>query len=799
MEFEAEEMRVDENLKVCEELEDEEEVEIGGNKPNFVLKLRPPALFLFSRQIAYGLHALLRVNAANIHHKEHWTILFTLLEAVGAASYPDDGAEHHMHNKPIISTRNAQSDVELEGQRVIETISDRGYTSDDPTGYRFHTSSFSMSERAGSTRTSNEWIHLDTKETSPTEPAPTTESSVPFPRSRVFDRGTIVLNANISRHDPAAFLKVSEIIYFLARDAAHITPENFESCVKCIRSMVEATKSKRPELSISGKGSETGEHELSEAEQKQKQLSEYYNRVASQLIDLCSTLYAKAPSIYREWAENNPEIDSSCTALWHICWRPLLQAIARIGCDCRRQVRHQALHTLERAFLIPELNEISEKEWENCFAEVLLPLLAKLLENISPMDPLGLEETRVRAMRLVSKIMLNHLTPLSSLSNFAELFARILDLMKRYLQTERKTDLLPEAIPECLKNMILVMDNSGLFASIPGLHQTTTTCLATFLPSLIQEVMPLQTTLPTESAHQPDAVKSSSIDYVQIGKPLDIDAIKNLNIKPDETTQTSVGETSNISNQVPPTEPKIEHVDLTEIVVHSSLANITQVAYNVSHPISTSANQGTQEPCSPTHLSYTQTSVYTSTQQNALSTSQSSADSFTIIPNAYETPSNYMQHSLPPSYNAPTFANPTYYPTIPQQQAPSEAPPSQNTITQQGHTYSYQYPPIPNVYAPPQQYPLPHPTFVENPLLVSSNLNSIPAVHAQTILASSPPLMNQHPIRHSATSAFAPIVSSQQYAPTGGAVPTTLPPNNGNQASHFPAPDQHSSLFYPRS
>jgi hypothetical protein len=43
-----------------------------------------------------------------------------------------------MHNKPIISTRNAQSDAEVEGQRVIETISDRGYTSDDPTGYRFH-------------------------------------------------------------------------------------------------------------------------------------------------------------------------------------------------------------------------------------------------------------------------------------------------------------------------------------------------------------------------------------------------------------------------------------------------------------------------------------------------------------------------------------------------------------------------------------------------------------------------------------------------------------------------------------
>ena len=37
MEFEVEEMRVDNNLKVDEEIEDEEEVKIGGNKPNFVL------------------------------------------------------------------------------------------------------------------------------------------------------------------------------------------------------------------------------------------------------------------------------------------------------------------------------------------------------------------------------------------------------------------------------------------------------------------------------------------------------------------------------------------------------------------------------------------------------------------------------------------------------------------------------------------------------------------------------------------------------------------------------------------
>lgn len=47
-------------------------------------------MYLFSKQIAFGLHSLLLTNAANIHRKEHWTLFFALLEAAGAAVYPDD-------------------------------------------------------------------------------------------------------------------------------------------------------------------------------------------------------------------------------------------------------------------------------------------------------------------------------------------------------------------------------------------------------------------------------------------------------------------------------------------------------------------------------------------------------------------------------------------------------------------------------------------------------------------------------------------------------------------------------------
>lgn len=61
------------------------------------------------------------------------------------------------------------------------------------------------------------------------------------------------------------------------------------------------------------------------------------------------------------------------------------------------------------AFRMSELNNLPPKNWEDCFAEVIFPLLTKLLTNISPMDPIGMEEIRVRVIQLISKIFLYHL------------------------------------------------------------------------------------------------------------------------------------------------------------------------------------------------------------------------------------------------------------------------------------------------------------------------------------------------------------------------------------------------------
>lgn len=76
------------------------------------------------------------------------------------------------------------------------------------------------------------------------------------------------------------------------------------------------------------------------------------------LLNICAQLHARAATIYNEWTsasedgalhshqQHSREGSGSTTELWTAYWRPLLQAMARMSCDCRRRIRAQALDTL---------------------------------------------------------------------------------------------------------------------------------------------------------------------------------------------------------------------------------------------------------------------------------------------------------------------------------------------------------------------------------------------------------------------------------------------------------------------
>jgi hypothetical protein len=218
------------------------------------------------------------------------------------------------------------------------------------------------------------------------------------------------------------------------------------------------------------------------------------------LLDLLDTLHIKAASVFTSWAEEQRRIsqqtdiiDSVVSNLWAKCWCPILQGIARLCCDSNGEVRMHALQYLQRALLVHELQTLSAMEWEACFNKVLFPLLAKLLENIDPRNSIRMEETRMRASTLLCKVFLQHLTTLARLSTFTALWLTILDYMDKYMKSD-KSDLLHDVIPESLKNMLLVMETTGLFNQNNSNVKFSQLCVITkdriesFLPGLWEDL-----------------------------------------------------------------------------------------------------------------------------------------------------------------------------------------------------------------------------------------------------------------------------------------------------------------------
>ncbi|XP_033108209.1 Golgi-specific brefeldin A-resistance guanine nucleotide exchange factor 1-like [Anneissia japonica] len=388
--------------------------------------MRPSILHKQCRQISHALYELLRTNAANIHTPMDWYTLFTLLECVGAGSVPPPMKQVSIGTESddctsLCGDADAQSDSELSVSSQVTTVSDHGYTSDTEL---YNTQKPKRSSSEGDVRDIGRGGWLVVKKD-------TDEKKQPH------NQYEISLNVELRHHDTRSLLKCCEILAFLVRDAAHVTPDNFESCVHCIRTFVEAT--------VNGVC--------------------YF-----QLLDLMHTLHTKAATIFNSWAEEQHKsgelhtVDAGASALWVKCWCPLLQGIARLCCDTRRQVRMQAFSYLQRALLVHDLQTLSATEWESSFNIVLFPLLAKLLTNINSQDPVGVEETRMRAATLLCKVFLQHLSPLLSLSTFTALWLTILDFMDKYMHAD-KSDLLFEAIPESLKNMLLVMHTAGILSN----------------------------------------------------------------------------------------------------------------------------------------------------------------------------------------------------------------------------------------------------------------------------------------------------------------------------------------------
>ena len=409
------------------------------------------------RQIAFGLHELIKTSAANIHFSSDWQIILALLETAG-------------------------------------------------TGIRFvKCSSPSETETA----------------TKPQTAGSKTREIVDMPCLGEF---VIKDKEKFGITDIRAFTKSWQSLVLIVQDTAHVTPYNLEPCACILKTFAEALigKKKRPRVDGGGGKSQKrssgntktrpsnknsspesmGMNVLSDDEDE----SSVFNQVdmISQLLIRIEDLHNRAPKMLKSWAaeESMPNSLPKNFPIWSSCWLSLLQAIGCLCCDHRRDVRMDALGRLQRCLLTHEMLCLTSPEWEECFNVVFLPILHQLLEDINPNDPSGVEETRMRAANTLSKVFLQRLNTLLGLENFLDLWVDILKCMKRYLHADN-SELLAEAIPESLKNILLVMQTARLFEYQSQFTIVTWKTLEDFLPNLQSEILsnsPSNIPLPTNLA-----------------------------------------------------------------------------------------------------------------------------------------------------------------------------------------------------------------------------------------------------------------------------------------------------------
>uniref|UniRef100_A0A4W6FFG6 Golgi-specific brefeldin A-resistance guanine nucleotide exchange factor 1 n=1 Tax=Lates calcarifer TaxID=8187 RepID=A0A4W6FFG6_LATCA len=466
-----------------------------------LLMMKPHVLSRVSREVAYGLHELLKTNAANIHCTDDWYTLFSLLECIGAGVKPP--ASFQLTSTTTDNDTGAQSDSELSSHHPSELSLDRGYTSDSEV-YTEHSKTRISRSTTDVDVASSGWLvvgkdDLDTSKTAPVS----SKAQLNHP---LVNQYSLTLGQDLGQHDTKSLIKCVETLSFIVRDAAHVTPDNFELCVRAIRVFVEASlnggyrnhdkkkshkydSKSRLRKKAGGREKEGGgstrrggsrassqrpSRSHSDEEEDEGVPASYHTvslQVSQDLLDLMHTLHTRAASIYSSWAEEQRhlqaagrKIEADSQTLWTSCWCPLLQGIAWLCCDARRQVRMQALTYLQRALLVHDLQTLDATEWESCFNKVRK------------------EE-------------------------------------KGHIMLNGSSDLLLEAIPESLKNMLLVMDTAGIFHSADSrtgysdLWEITWERIVCFLPHLREELFK-QTVIPAGQHHprspQPPPPRPSS-------------------------------------------------------------------------------------------------------------------------------------------------------------------------------------------------------------------------------------------------------------------------------------------------
>ncbi|KAK5112613.1 hypothetical protein LTR62_003928 [Meristemomyces frigidus] len=299
---------------------------------------------------------------------------------------------------------------------------------------------------------------------------------------------------------PEAAGLVFQIVELVVADGSTpaITGDNYEGAIGLLNQFAMAGSVGARQEQQKGR-QQRGQHvDAAQADQKPKKLEAVIR--GTRALTLVGQLAGRVPSLIEQ-------SHLETTEAWRAYWSPVFRCLATQCVNPCQEIRQLAFTLLQRCLLSPDLASSDHTEWTNIFTEVLFPLINQLLKpEVYQTDPAGMSETRLQAAQLLCKIFLHYLVLLSEWDGMLDLWLRILGIMDRLMNCgEKGGDVLAEAVPESLKNVLLVMESGGQLVAPPPTEQEgeddrtelqqelwreTWVRLEKFLPGLMPEIFP---------------------------------------------------------------------------------------------------------------------------------------------------------------------------------------------------------------------------------------------------------------------------------------------------------------------
>ncbi|KAI3645300.1 hypothetical protein MP228_011464 [Amoeboaphelidium protococcarum] len=244
---------------------------------------------------------------------------------------------------------------------------------------------------------------------------------------------------------------------------------------------------------------------------------------------------------------------------WTLFWLPTLKVLASNCLNSVKEIRQQSFSYLQRALLLPNI-EKSNGQWnaELIFHDVLIPFVDQVLRlveppsadedsanSVQPVTVTQMDEVPIRLCTLLCKVYLHYSqTIYENLSEESQiaLWTSILDSLQRFYyavgdqdqsnnnqgtqnssrlqQLRPEASTLLEAIPESIKNMLLVLSTSPVFGSVieavdhgpqveNAMWKATWSHLDQWIPQLKYELFPNHFDKPNDTSNDDP---SASVD-----------------------------------------------------------------------------------------------------------------------------------------------------------------------------------------------------------------------------------------------------------------------------------------------